>query len=181
MNRIKHILSITKSYLRRSFKPGSKKWLHSSKGGFLDLLPGFGGNFDMLRSFVYACISALAVNIYIAKIYLYRNKPARWNKKIIVHKFPDSIAKPVKRIRTFSQIPDKIASCLDLYCYSGVFINRSQKNSQVRHYHLPSGFMDIKLNDCQTEISHYVNYTGGKPQKFPLENIINFMIPDTWQ
>ena len=117
MNKIKHILSETKSHLRRFFNPGRKKWLHCSVGGFLDLLPGFGCGFDFCRSFVFAFINAPAVIICKSKIY-------------------------------------------------GL-------------YHLPSEFIDMKLNDSQTEISHYVNYAGGKPQKLPLENIINFMIPDT--
>lgn len=178
MDKFKNILSETKIFLNRIFNPGSKKWLQSGSGGFLDILPGYGGGYDVYRSFAYACINARAENICKAKIYLYKDEPGRRDREIIEHPFLDLTAKPNRRNQTFREILFKIAVSLDLYGNSYVFIQRGKDGSPAGLYHLPSKYIDIKLNDTQTEISHYVYNAGGKLQKFSKENIIHFLIPD---
>jgi HK97 family phage portal protein len=178
MGKFKEIIHRTKEIFGRIFSPGSKKWLQSGSGGFLDILPGYGGGFDVYKSFAYACINARAENICKAKIYLYKDEPGRRDKEIIAHPFLDLIAKPNRRNQTFREILFKIAVSLDLYGNSYVFIQRGKDGSPAGLYHLPSKYIDIKLNDSQTEISHYVYNAGGKLQKFEKNNIIHFLIPD---
>ena len=178
MGKFKQIINEAKNFVGRIFNPDGKKWLYNTPGGFLDVLPGYGLGFDVYKSFAYACVNARAENICKAKIYLYKDTPGRQDKEIIDHPFLKLIAKPNRRNQTFREILFKIAVSLDLYGDSYVFIQRGNDGSPIGLYHMPSKYIDIKLNDSQTEISHYVYNAGGKIQKFDKENIIHFLIPD---
>lgn len=178
MNKFKHILRETRDYIGRIFNPDGKKWLFNTPGGYLDIMPGYKQGFDIYKSFAYACINARAENICKAKIYLYKDEPGRRDKEIIDHPFLNLITRPNRRNQTFREILFKIAVSLDLYGNSYVFIQRGNDGLPIGLYHLPSKYIDIKLNDSQTEIDHYVYNAGGKLQKFDKSNIIHFLIPD---
>jgi len=178
MSKIRDFFEGTKNILGKVLNPERKKRFTGSSGGFIDILPGYGGGFDVYKSFAYACINARAENICKSKLYLYDDKPGRHDSEIISHPFLELINKPNKRNQTFREILFKIAVSLDLYGNSYVFIQRTNDGSPAGLYHLPSKNIDIKLNDSQTEISHYIYNAGGKLQKFDKRNIIHFLIPD---
>lgn len=178
MGKFREFISETRNYIGRIFNSGGRKQYYPGTGGYPDFLQSFGGGFDIYRSFAYACINARAENICKAKIYLYRDEPGRRDREIISHQFLELITKPNRRNQTFREILFKIAVSLDLYGNSYIYIQRGNDGLPIGLYHLPSKYIDIKLNDSQTEIDHYIYNAGGKLQKFDKANIIHFLIPD---
>ena len=130
-------------------------------------------NYDVYKSFAYACINARAENICKAKLYLYSN-----GSELNEHPVLDLIKKSNKRNQTFTEMLFKIAASLDLYGNAYLYIQRTKRGFPSSLFHIPSNNIQINLNSGFTEIENYSYTSNYGTVIYPKKNIIHFLIPD---